>query len=142
MSESASHSRRWGILLTLVVVEFITGIVAILAVPFSRPDGLVARSGELFYLLHSVLGLVLSVIAVTVLLITPKSERIAYIASMGGLSGVVVAAGGGVLTTMHALRLMGMGLMLLGVMISAIAYLLPLVGNLTQIVVAHSEVEE
>lgn len=125
------HS-TWVIMMTLVVAEFVLGLVGMLYVPFNRPNGWIAHRGESLYLSHALLGGALGVGAITLVLVVVRSRdalRLERIAAQVGLWGVVVGAIGGGVCYSHSLRLLGMALMFLGVSVAFFAYLIPLVGE-------------
>jgi len=119
-------------MITLVVAEFVLGLVGMLYVPFDRPNGWIAHRGEPLYLSHAILGGALGVAAITLALIVVRSAealRLERIAAQVGLWGVVVGAIGGGVCYSHSLRLLGMALMFLGVAVAFFGYLIPLIGE-------------
>jgi integral membrane protein len=112
-------------LLSLVGVEFVLGIVALIFVPYGRPSGWQPVKGEPILLAHSVLGLPLAVGAAVLLARVWRSSRIPRLCGWIGAVGVAVAGSGGLLTVAHSWRLVGMALMLVGPVVAAFGYLFP-----------------
>jgi hypothetical protein len=124
------HS-TWVMMTTLVVAEFVLGLVGMLFVPFSRPNGWIAHRGAALYLSHAILGGVLGVAALAIVLVVvrdPSASRLDRIAANVGVWGVLIGAIGGGLCYSHSLRLLGMAVMFLGVSVAFFGYLIPLVG--------------
>lgn len=117
----------WIAMLAAVSVEFVLGVVAIIAVPESRPTGLIPSKGELVFALHGVVGLVSFFGACVLVVLAHRGGRLVRIASVGGLIGIVLGGIGGLLAAEHALRLAGMGVMFVASGIALFAYLIPLV---------------
>jgi hypothetical protein len=122
----------WVMLMIAVVAEFLAGLVGMVYVPFSRPNGWFSPRGEGIYLLHAVLGGLLGVAAVAVVFHVSRrspSHRVDQVAAVSGLCGVIVGALGGVLCVNHSLRLLGMALMFLGVSVAFFGYLIPMIND-------------
>jgi hypothetical protein len=120
----------WVALMIAVGVEFLAGLVGMIYVPFSRPDGWLAHRGETIYLLHAVLGGLLGIAALAVVLHVSRRtqcHRVDRIAAVSGLCGTLVGALGGLLCVSHPLRLLGMALMFVGVSVAFFGYLIPLI---------------
>ena len=131
---SAASRRRsvWVTMTTLVVAEFVLGLVGMLYVPFSRPNGWISHQGAGLYLAHAVLGGALGLAAGAIVFVVrrdPRASRLERIAAMVGVWGVVVGAIGGGLCYSHSLRLLGMALMFVGVSVAFFGYLIPLLGE-------------
>jgi hypothetical protein len=121
----------WSLMLSAVVLEFVIGLVGMLYVPLSRPNGWIARKGEALYLAHALLGGVLGFGALALVLVVMRQEhppRMERIGAITGLSGVVVGAIGGIVCYGHSLRLVGMAVMFVGISVAFFGYLIPLVG--------------
>jgi len=118
-------------LAVLVVVEFALGMVALVSVPTSRPSGWLPSSGTTIYLVHSILGLLIAVGALTLLTRVRGSTRTYRLSgSIGGI-GVAIAGVGGFLAVAHPLRLVGIAFMLIGPVIAVFGYLIPALDRLT-----------
>jgi hypothetical protein len=120
----------WMAMMVAVGVEFVVGLVGMLYVPFSRPNGWLSHQGEAIYLFHAALGGILGVAALAVAVGVSQrkpSHRIDRVAATCGLWGVLVGALGGFLCVPHSLRLLGMALMFLGVSVAFFGYLIPMI---------------
>ena len=125
------HS-TWVIMTTLVVAEFVLGLVGMLYVPFSRPSGWTTHRGVALYLSHAVLGGALGLAAIAIALVVvrdPDASRLELIGAKVGVWGVAFGAIGGALCYSHSLRLAGMAVMFLGVSVAFFGYLIPLLGQ-------------
>jgi hypothetical protein len=118
---------RWATLLAIAVgVEFLLGVMAVLSVPLDRPSGWLPVKGEAVFLVHSFCGLLLMVAAVGLIIRTRGLSRAAHIAGWLGFTGISLAGVGGLLTGETSLvRFFGMTLMLLGAVIAAFGYMVP-----------------
>jgi hypothetical protein len=117
----------WIAMVATVSVEFALGVITIFAVPESRPTGLIPPKGKLIFALHGVVGLLALIGACLLVVLARPTGRLARIASIGGLIGIVLGGIGGLLAVEHALRLVGMGVMFVASGIAFFAYLIPLV---------------
>jgi hypothetical protein len=106
----------------LVGLEFALGVGALVVVPYGRTSVGLPSRGVVLYLAHAVLGAILGLGAVGLLQAARRWGRIARLGSTLGVAGVVVAAAGGVATVDHAIRLLGVGLMLVGSFVAAFGY--------------------
>jgi hypothetical protein len=113
-------------LLVLVAAEFLLGVAAMIAVPFSRPSGWVPTKGGAVYLAHAVLGVVVVVAAVALLFRGRGAARTSLIVGWLGLVSLVVAAAGGLLTEAQStVRFFGMAVMLIGTAFAFFSYMIP-----------------
>jgi len=112
-------------LLLLVAVEFAVGVAVLVSVPTDRTSGWLPMQGRSVYLAHAILGFLIAAGALTYLVRSHRSTRILRLSGWIGGTGVGVAAAGGVLAVTHPLRLVGLGLMLLGSVAAVFGYLLP-----------------
>ena len=115
--------RLW--MMWAVALEFVTGLVSIVYVPFNRPDAWISVRGEALYLAHAILGGLLAIGVVAMLARTSRLNRRTWIAVVVGGSGVFLSAVGGVMCVEHGLRLLGMSLMFMGSTVAFFAYLTP-----------------
>lgn len=128
-----SHSIReklrvWWIVMSVAIsVEFTLGVVALVAVPISRPTGWIPAKGKLLFALHGFVGIAALVGGCVVVTLARGAGRIARIASIGGLIGILLGGGGGLLAVSHSLRLVGMGVMFVASGVAFFAYLAPLI---------------
>jgi hypothetical protein len=119
-------ARRWATTLAgLVTVETVLGVLALVVVPTGRPTGWLPHQGTALYLAHALLGLPLTIGALTYLVRTRASTRIYRLSGVIGGAGVTIAGLGGVFAITHPLRLVGVALMLFGPILAAFGYLLP-----------------
>jgi hypothetical protein len=117
------HARR---LAMFTALEFVVGIVAVVAVPIGRPSGWLPATGKAVYVSHAVLGLVVISGACAFLLRVRRSAHLARVVGWMGFVGLAAAGGGGLLTGSASLvRFLGMALMCVGPMLAAFAYLVP-----------------
>ncbi len=115
----------WALMLIGIVVEFLTGVAALLVVPVDRSSGLLPVQGQVVYLVHAGLGGCLTLAALLLLHLSPR-ERIGRAGVRIGLAGLVLGACGGMLTAYHPTRWAGLLLMLMGTMVALLGYLMPL----------------
>jgi hypothetical protein len=117
---------RWASWLAgLVGVEFALGIVTLVVVPTGRPSGWWPDQGRPVYLAHALVGLPLALLAVLYLARARDSTRFHRLSGWIGGTGVAVAGLGGMLAVSHPLRLVGVGLMLVGPGTAGFGYLIP-----------------
>ena len=109
----------------LVAVEFALGIATLVAVPTGRASGWWPGQGRLVYLAHALVGLPLALLAVLFLVRARESTRLHRLSGWIGATGVALAGLGGLLTVFHPLRLVGVGLMLIGPASAGFGYLIP-----------------
>lgn len=124
---SGAAKSVWVAMSVLTFVELALGVAALLSVPFGRSTSLLPHHGEVAYLVHALAGMVLAVGAVAVLAASWHAERVLRVAAVVALVSLAVAGGGGALAVYHSLRIAGAGLMLVGGMVAALAYLTPVI---------------
>lgn len=117
----------WILLMSASCLEFAVGIAALMFVPFTRPNAWIPIRGEIIYLVHAILGAILTIGAIGVLIPALRQSRMARIGSIIGVVGVIAGAIGGMLAVYHASRLIGMALMLVGVALAFFGYLTPII---------------
>lgn len=115
----------WNAMALLVGIELAVGVSTIVVVPFRRTDALIPVHGTTIYLVHGALGLVLAAGAVAVLVASSAAERLPRIGAVMGAVGVAAGLLGGVAASYHSSRLLGMGVMLIGVLLAGVGYLVP-----------------
>jgi hypothetical protein len=121
-------ARRAGILMgSLVGLELVLGIGTLVVVPYDRPDAWLPAHGHLLYLLHATLGGVLGLGALVLLLAARQAPRLAHLGTIVGFVGILLAAVGGVASVAHPTRLLGVGLMLIGVVVAGFGYVMLIV---------------
>lgn len=117
----------WATMAALVGAELVLGIAVLLVVPFGRGDVWVPRTDRVAYLLHAVLGAALGVGSLALLVTARRRSRLQAFSALTGFAATAIAALGGVLSVYHSLRLLGLGLMLLGALVAGVAYLAPVI---------------
>jgi hypothetical protein len=105
-------------------VELVLGIGALAVVPYDRPTVWLPAREHLLYLAHATVGGVLGVGAVGLFLAGRHAPRIARLATIIGVVGVLVGAGGGLASVDRPTRLLGVGLMLAGTVVAGFGYLI------------------
>ena len=113
------------VMMWAVALEFVTGLLCIVYVPISRPDGWIVNRGEALYLAHAIVGGLLALGVVAMLVRTSRLDRRTWICAIVGGGGVFLSAVGGLMCVEHPLRLSGMSLMFLGSTVAFFAYLTP-----------------
>jgi len=117
----------WLALVATVGLVTALGVVALVTVPTTRPAVLVPVAGRFVYLLHALLGGVLAIAGAVVLLLSrERGDALVRRSAVSGLVGVVLAAGGGLLTVLPAERVLGIVVMLAGALLAGFAYLAPI----------------
>jgi hypothetical protein len=117
--------RLWSAMALLVAVELVLGVATIVWVPFRRPDVLLPTRATWLYAAHGAIGIALGVGAVGVLLVSTLADRMARIGAALGAVGVLVGLAGGVFATFQVTRLLGMGVMMVGVLLAGVGYMVP-----------------
>jgi hypothetical protein len=128
MSKGTTKIRRgvWIAMLLGIGLEFALGIVSLVLVPTGRPDQWIPAKGEDVYLAHAVIGGLLGTAALLLAIAALQEGRIVRIAAVVGLVGLLLGAGGGMLTVLHPWRLAGMALMFAGTFIALFGFLVAL----------------
>jgi len=120
------------VLAVMVGGELVLGVVTLVVVPSGRPRGWLPGTGQAAYLIHSLVGLPLAVGAVLLVSKVRGSSRILGLGAWMGLTGVALAGIGGILTTSHPLRIVGIVLMLVGPVVAGFGYLVPVFDAMTE----------
>jgi hypothetical protein len=118
--------RVWIMMMIGLGLELAIGIVALVVVPVHRSNGWVPGKGTAIYLIHAVLGGILTLVAMWLVTVSPR-ERIVRAGIVIGLAGLVLGAAGGILAVYHASRFAGLVLMFVGTLVAFFGYLLPLI---------------
>jgi hypothetical protein len=131
--------RLWSAMAALIGLDLALGIVAIVTVPFRRPNALLPVRGVWEYDAHGAIGIALGAGALALLVLSPVAGRMARIGAVMGAVGIGVGLGGGVLATFQTTRLLAMGVMLLGAVLAAVGYLIPLLEAIGKAEAARAE---
>lgn len=113
------------VLLILVFAEVAFGIGAVALLPLHRATGWLPNQQRGIFLAHAALGVPVAIGGFVLLARTVHASRISRLTGWIGMTGVVVAGIGGLVTASDPLRLFGMAVMLLGAVIAAFGYALP-----------------
>ena len=116
----------WIAMMIGIGLELVCGIVALLIVPVQRPSAWAPGKGLAVYLVHAVLGGILTLAAMWLLTVVPR-ERVVRAAIFIGSVGLFLGAGGGILAVYRSSRFAGLGLMFAGSLIAFFGYLIPLI---------------
>ena len=120
----------WIALVSGVGVEFALGVACLVAVPTNRPGGWIPARGEDLYLVHAVIGGLLGLGALLVLLRALREGSLVLLGAAVGAGGLLLGAGGGMLTVSHSGRLAGIALMLGGTFVALSGFLIGLAAPL------------
>jgi hypothetical protein len=120
------------VLAVLVGVDLGLGVVTLVTVPTGRPSGWLPPAGAAAYGAHAFVGLVLVVGTVALASRVRGASRILRLTVWIGGTGVALAGAGGLLTASHPLRLAGIVLMLVGTLVAAFGFVLPVLDQLTE----------
>ena len=115
----------WVLMMIGIGLELTLGIVALVAVPFQRPDAWVPGQGRAIYLVHALLGGILTLVAMWLVTVAPR-RRVVRAGIFIGLVGLGLGAGGGILAVYHSSRFAGLALMFVGSLVAFFGYLIPL----------------
>jgi hypothetical protein len=118
---------RWARVLGVTVsIESLLGIMALFSVPLGRPSGWLPAQGRVVFLAHASFGLLLALASVALVARIKGTSRMSHITAWLGLTGVLIAGVGGLLTSATSLiRFLGLALMLVGAMMAAFGYRVP-----------------
>ncbi len=116
----------WFVMMIGIGIEFALGVVCVVLVPIRRPDQWLPAQSKGVYVAHAVLGGLLAIGALTILIAVLDGSRFERLGAQIGLVGLILAAGGGMLSVFHPWRLAGMGLMFAGAVLAFFGYVIPL----------------
>jgi hypothetical protein len=116
----------WIVMMIGLGLELAIGIVGLVVVPLHRSNGWIPGKGAAIYLIHAVLGGILTLVAMWLVTVSPR-ERVVRAGIAIGLAGLVLGAAGGILAVYHASRFAGLALMFVGTLVAFFGYLLPLI---------------
>jgi hypothetical protein len=115
-----------------IAIEFGLGAACFVLVPAGRPDQWLPAQSKGVYITHALLGGLLGVWALAILIAALGGSRFVRLGAQIGLTGLVLGAGGGMLSVSHTWRLAGMGLMFAGALVAFFGYLIPLADGSVQ----------
>jgi hypothetical protein len=118
--------RVWVVMMIGIGVEFALGVACAVLIPLRRPGQWLPPQSRGLYVAHAVLGGLLAIAAPALVMAAFGASRFVRLGAWLGLSGLVLGAGGGMLTVSHAWRLTGMGLMFVGALVAFFGYIVPL----------------
>jgi hypothetical protein len=132
--EPVDPPRWWFVSLgTAACLELAVGLVALLAVPYGRPSEVIVHGkGAAVYLVHGALGVALGLGALALVPACRRATKALRAAALAGVIGVGVGALGGLLVADKPARIAGVGLMLVGSVVAATAYFMPLLSEQPQ----------
>jgi len=107
-------------------LELALGIVALVAVPVHRPNGWVPAQGRAIYLIHALVGGILTLVAMWLVTVAPR-QRVVRGGIVIGLVGLALGAAGGIIAVYHSFRFCGLALMVAGTVVAFFGYLIPLI---------------
>jgi hypothetical protein len=120
----------WIALVSGVGLEFALGVASLVVVPTNRPGGWIPARGEDVYLAHAIIGGLLGFGALLVLLRALREGSLVLLGAAVGAAGLLLGAGGGLLTVSHSGRPAGIALMLAGTFVALFGFLLGLAAQL------------
>ena len=125
-ASSGRVATRMVIVLALVtVIEFVLGVVTLVAVPVGRPSGWLPDKAVPLYLVHAILGVPLMAGSVVLLSLVRRSSRTQQMCGWMVFVGLALAGSGGLLTSDHSIvRFLGMALMFIGPTIAGLGFLI------------------
>jgi hypothetical protein len=116
----------WVLMMVGIGLELAFGIAALVVVPVHRPNGWVPDAGRAVYLIHAVLGGILTLAAMWLVTVAPR-QRAMRVGIVIGLVGLALGAAGGILAVYHPSRSAGLALMFVGTLVAFFGYLIPLI---------------
>jgi hypothetical protein len=134
VSQSTTVTARWvwfGMIIG-IGIEVGLGVACLVLVPFRRPDQWLPAQSKGVYLAHALLGGLLGICALAILTAALDGSRFVRLGARIGLVGLILGAGGGMLSISGGWRLTGMGLMLAGALLAFFGYVIPLAENSVQ----------
>ena len=116
----------WFVMMIGIGIEFALGVACLVLVPVRRPDQWLPPQSRGVYVAHAVLGGLLAIGALAILIAVLDGARFVRLGAQVGLVGLVLGAGGGMLSVSHPWRLTGRALMFVGALVAFFGYVLPL----------------
>jgi hypothetical protein len=130
MNGSTSVIARWVwfVMMIGIGIELALGVVCLVLIPVRRPDQWLPPQSKGVYITHAALGGLLAIVALAILIAVLDGSRFERLGARIGLVGLILGAGGGMLSVSHPWRLAGMGLMFAGALLAFFGYVIPLAG--------------
>jgi hypothetical protein len=122
----------WFVMIIGIGIEVGLGVACLVLVPVRRPDQWLPAQDKGVYVAHALLGGLLGICALAILTATLDGSRFVRLGAQIGLVGLILGAGGGILSVSHAWRLSGMGLMFAGALLAFFGYVIPLADGSVQ----------
>ncbi len=116
----------WVVMMIGISIEFGLGVACLVLIPIRRPDQWLPPQSGGVYIAHAVLGGLLAIGALAILITVLGGSRFVRLGAQIGLVGLILGAGGGMLSVSHSWRLTGMGLMFVGAVLAFFGYVIPL----------------
>jgi len=115
----------WFVMMIGIGIEFGLGAACFVLVPVGRPDQWLPAQSKCVYVAHALLGGFLGLWALAILIAAVGGSRFVRLGAQIGLVGLILGAGGGMLSVSHTWRLTGMGLMFAGALVAFFGYVIP-----------------
>jgi hypothetical protein len=122
----------WFVMMIGIGIEFGLGVACLVLVPVRRPDQWLPAQSKGVYVAHALLGGLLGICALAILIAALNGSRFVRLGAQIGLVGLILGAGGGMLSVSHAWRLTGMGLMFAGALLAFFGYVIPIADGSVQ----------
>jgi hypothetical protein len=116
----------WFVMIIGIGIEVGLGVACLVLVPVRRPDQWLPAQSKSVYVAHALLGGLLGICALAILAAALSGSRFVRLGAQIGLVGLILGAGGGILSVVQAWRLTGMGLMFAGALLAFFGYVIPL----------------
>ena len=118
--------RVWFVMMIGIGVEFALGVASLVLLPLRRSDQWLPPQSRGVYVAHAALGGLLGIGALAIFIAAHHGSRFVRLGSQIGLFGLVLGAGGGMLSVSHSWRTSGIGLMFAGALFAFFGYIIPL----------------
>jgi hypothetical protein len=116
----------WFVMMIGIGIEFALGVTCLVLLPIGRSDQWLPPEGRGVYVAHAALGGLLGIGALAILVAAHDGSRFVRLGSQIGLIGLVLGAGGGMLSVSHPWRTSGIGLMFAGALVAFFGCVIPL----------------
>lgn len=110
----------------VIGAQFVLGFVTLGFVPLDQTGGWIPKTGEPVYVVHASVGILLAFAAILLQFFVRPCTRRIRVSCWLGISGLLLAALGGILVHPESLtRFVGLTLMLIGAVFAMFAYMVP-----------------